>query len=348
MIVYIGNKLLKHGYTPTTADTLGPALGELYDVVTVSDKKNKVLRMLDMLMTIRRNRKEAKLVLIDTYSTSNFYFALACGWLSKRLGIPYIPILHGGDLPKRIEKSKKTADFLFSNSAFNVAPSGYLKSAFGEAGYDTVYIPNTIDIEKYPLRVRAKLSPRLLYVRAFSKVYNPQMAIRTLARLLKKFSDAELCMVGPDKDGTLAEVQALAKELGVEDRVVFTGKLPKAEWIALSKTYDVFINTTNFDNTPVSVIEAMALGMGVVSTDVGGIPFLLDDGENALLVGKNDDEKMAEAVEMLLRDTNKAAAMTAAARKKAETFAWDAVKTKWQALIATTSEAADQPGKESR
>ena len=85
--------------------------------------------------------------------------------------------------------------------------------------------------------------------------------------------DATLAMIGPDVDGSLTKVKDLARKKNLD--VNFTGKLSKPEWINYSKDFNVFINTTNFDNTPVSVIEAMALGLPVVSTNVGGMPFLI-------------------------------------------------------------------------
>ena len=71
--------------------------------------------------------------------------------------------------------------------------------------------------------------------------------------------------------------KALVKESGMQENVLFKGKMSKKEWIEISKNYHIFLNTTNVDNLPVSVIEAMALGMIIVSTNAGGVPFLIDD-----------------------------------------------------------------------
>ena len=60
--------------------------------------------------------------------------------------------------------------------------------------------------------------------------------------------------------------------------------MKKSSWINLSKDCDIFINTTNYDNMPISVIEAMALGLPIVSTNAGGLKYFHDDGEDALLV----------------------------------------------------------------
>ncbi len=170
-------------------------------------------------------------------------------------------------------------------------------------------------------------------MRAFDEIYNPEMAIRVLHLLLSEYPDARLCMVGPDKDGSMEHCKELARELGVADRVRFTGLLPKAEWLALSAEYDIFINTTNVDNTPVSVIEAMALGLPVVSTNVGGLPYLLEDGRDALLVPAADPEAMVQAVASLLCDSQRAVDMTKRARKKVEFFDVNVVVEQWKKLL---------------
>ena len=102
------------------------------------------------------------------------------------------------------------------------------------------------------------------------------------------------------------------------------------EW--LNKA-DIFLNTTNVDNTPVSVIEAMACGLCIVSTNVGGIPYLLEDGVDALLVPPEDTQAMANAVKRILSDRQLAAALSANARKKAGAFSWEKVLPMWEALF---------------
>jgi glycosyltransferase involved in cell wall biosynthesis len=101
-------------------------------------------------------------------------------------------------------------------------------------------------------------------------------------------------MVGPDKDGSLVKTKDRVKEVGLE--VVFTGKVTKPVWIKLSKDYTIFINTPHFDNMPISIINAMDLGLAVVPTNVGGIHFLLEHVTNALLVPDNGVEEMVAAL----------------------------------------------------
>ena len=334
MILYIGNKLSKHGNTPTSVETLGKLLAEDFEVISVSDKKNKIHRLLDMLFSIVKHRKNIDFILIDTYSTSNFYFALLSAALARSLNLKYIPILHGGNLPYRLLKNPKFSNFLFSNAYMNISPSMYLLEAFEKYRYNVQYIPNNIEVKNYIFTKRERLRPKLLYVRAFSELYNPMMALDVLQILLEKYPDSKLCMVGPDRDGTLDKTKKLCRKMGLDNKVIFTGKLTKKEWWRLSEEYDIFINTTNFDNTPVSVMEAMALGLPVITTNVGGIPYLIKDGIDGLLVEPNDVRAMSDKIEQLVSNQEDAFKIAQNARKKAETFDWENVKTKWFKLLA--------------
>lgn len=333
-LVYLGNRLNKHGFNKTTIETLGLHLEqEGFEVYYASNKKSFPFRMLDMMWSVVLYRKQVSYILIDTYSTKAFWYAFVCSLLARVLNIKYIPILHGGDLPNRLKNNPKLCQMVFANAYKNVAPSGYLKQAFESAGFtNVIHIPNSIEIDKYEFKTRAELTPKLLWVRAFASIYNPEMAVKVLQQLQEKYPSATLTMVGPDKDGSLQTTKAFAESVGVA--VNFTGQLAKEDWWKLAAQYDIFINTTHFDNTPISVMEAMALGLPVVSTNVGGIPYLLADKENALLVNDDDDKAMKEAICSLLEDQQKASDLTLNARHFIEQMDWNVVKEDWKMVLS--------------
>ena len=332
-LLYIGNKLSQHGVSVTSIETLGPLLeSEGHNVYYASSKRNTLLRMLDMLWKVVVLRNRIEIILIDTYSTSNFWYAFLVGFFAKALKLNYITMLRGGNLPKRLKNNPRLCKLLFKNAFKNVAPSHYLLHHFELSGfYNTVYIPNTIEIHNYPFKERKIISPHLLWVRSFAKIYNPTMAVEVFKNIKHKYPQATLCMIGPDKDGSLEQARALANSYGLD--VTFTGKLSKKEWIALSTDYSIFINTTHFDNTPVSVMEAMALGLPVVSTNVGGIPYLLDHNIDALLVKDSSIEQMVKAIDALCCNEILVHTLSKNARAKAESFDWSHVKKSWNDIL---------------
>ena len=333
-LLYIGNKLSCHGFTITTIESLGLLLeNEGYTVHYASSKRNKLVRLLDMLWTTLSRSSKTDYVIIDTYATQNFWYALLVSQLCRLLNLKYIPILHGGSLPERLRRDPKFCRLIFANAHINVAPSNYFYTIFTEAGYDnTVAIPNIIETRHYDYMPRTNLQPRLLWVRSMAQIYNPSMAIEVLAALKPDFPDAELCMVGPDKENLVEGLKAHARRLGVE--VEFTGRLSKSEWIERSRQFDIFINTTTLDNTPVSVIEAMALGLPVVSTNVAGLPYLLDDGKTAILVNNGNVPEMVAAIRRLISDPELVRDITNNAHSVVLGFDWQVVKRKWLQILS--------------
>ncbi|NJW54029.1 glycosyltransferase family 4 protein [Salinimicrobium oceani] len=332
-LLYIGNELRSRGGTPTSIDTLAPLLREEgFKVKTASAKKNKLPRLVDMLWLVYRKRKTTDFVLIDTYSTQNFWYAYAVARLCQKLNLKYLPILHGGELPTRLERSPGPSKKLFGNAFLNVAPSLYMKTVFQQAAYTNVrYIPNSINLEDYLYKERDQLRPKLFWVRSFVEIYNPMQALKVLEILLPDYPKAELCMVGPAKDESWKECIRYAKLHRLPVR--FPGRLSKREWVTMAEQFDIFLNTTNIDNTPVSVIEAMALGLPVVSTKVGGLPYLISADIDGVLVPPNDPERMAAAVKNLLQDPERALIRAQAARKKVEAFDWTRVKSLWHEIL---------------
>ena len=297
----------------------------------VSSQRNKVFRLLEMVWTVTFYKYN--FLFIDTFSTSNFNYALITSQIARFRNKAYIPILRGGNLPYRLDHNPKFSAQIFKHAMANVAPSGYLKHEFEKRGYQTVYIPNILDLKDFSFKHRATIKPKLLWVRAFAQLYNPQMAIKVLKQLQKNYPKAELCMVGPKKDESWEATHELVKTLGLESSVTFTGVLPRDEWLKLSKDYDIFINTTTIDNTPVSVMEAMAVGLPVVSTNVGGVPYLVNDGEDGLLVNSNDVNAMSQAITDLLNHPHKVENLTSDARQKVESFDWSVVRHQWLKLL---------------
>lgn len=332
-ILYIGNNLSVHGNTTTSIETLGAFLEqEGYTIYYSSSKKNQVLRMIAMVFATIKSATKIDFVLIDTYSTRNFWFAFVISQLCRVLNLKYINKLHGGNLPNRLVKNPFICDLIFKNAFKVVAPSAYLMDSFSKR-YSTnlIFIPNSIAITLYPFKERVVTIPKLLWVRSFSSIYNPKMAIEVLYELKKAHPNATLCMVGPDKEDLIQECEELAKKRKV--KVIFTGLLSNEDWILVSKEYTLFINTSHYDNTPVSLIEAMAVGLPIVSTNVGGIPYLIKDKENALLVNDDAVLEMVDAIKSLLNNPQLALKFSKSSRRIVEGFDWQIVKHHWFEIL---------------
>jgi glycosyltransferase involved in cell wall biosynthesis len=195
-------------------------------------------------------------------------------------------------------------------------------------------IPNPIDVEAYQFRPRRSAKPRLVWLRAFHRIYEPELAVTALAQLVREFPAVRLTMIGPDKgDGSLARTQRAAERCGLTRRIDFTGAASKSSLPALLDRGDIFLNTSRIDNTPVSVLEAMAGGLCIVSTSAGGMPFLLRHECDALLTACGRPAEMAAAVRRLLCEPTLAGQLSQNARRNVEPYDWSAVLPQWERLF---------------
>lgn len=278
-------------------------------------------------------RKEIKLVHIASYSTLAFYNSIYQAFLCRLFKKKYLVVVHGGNTPQRLKKSVWLSKYLYGNAFKIITPSRFLQTHLKEHGFEAMAIPNFIPLEKFPLKERRDLQPNILWVRTFHKIYNTKMAARVVKNLVSDYPEVKLLMVGREEDQELSEFKLLLKELDIEKNVIIAGQLKREEWVAQSVSYDVFISTTNIDNTPMSLIEAMALGLPVVSTNVGGVPYLVEDMKNGLLVPPNDDEAMAQVIKQLITTPDLVQELTANGRTLAEQCSWEVVRVAWKEVL---------------
>ena len=279
--------------------------------------------------------KKVSIIFLDVYSTKAFYYTFYFAFLSKLFSLKYIPVVHGGNIENRIKKSKWMTNFVFENSNTNIIPSIYIESIFKKYNFKTTYIPNCIDFSNYKFKLRKTIRPRIMWLRSFHEIYNPKMAIEVLKILNSNYNDVKLTMVGPDKDGSLKECLELSKKYKLNQKIEFVGYLRKIEWLELAKDHDIFINTSTIDNMPVSILEMMALGLPIISTNVGGIPFILESRKNSFLVASNDSKNMASRVEYLIKEPKIARKISLNALNSLKPFSADLVVSEWVKIIKT-------------
>lgn len=322
------------GWVATQGEILGDLLSrEGYDVRLTSGYVARSRRLADTLASLVAWRNQVDLVIHMVFSGPAFHVTDAASALCRTLGWPQIFVLHGGSLPEFAADNQQRVGRVLGRAAAVVSPSGFLSSIFSaEFGQPVTVIPNILEIDDYPFRLRTSAAPRLLWMRTFHEIYQPQLAIETLVELRRTHPQATLTMAGQDK-GLLPTLQAMVADLNLTDAVRFAGFLDKAGKDSEFANHDIYLNTNRVDNMPVSVLEAAAYGVPVVATAVGGIPFLLRDGETGLLVPDGDAPAMAAGVERLLTVPALTQRLSDNGRRLAEASAWPVVRAQWEALF---------------
>ena len=332
-VLYLGNKQFSFSRVKSMMETLEPFLSEISNLTTASDKKNQYFRMLDMLYHFFRYGIKSEKIIIDVYSTRAFIFAFILGALTNLFRKKYILILHGGNLPYRYQKNPRIVTWLFDRAHHIIAPSHYLALFFRKKGFNVQIIPNIIELKEYPNYERKHIRPRILALRGFGKPYNPLMTLRAINQFKKTYTNINLLMLGNEDEYYYKDVLQFIQENKLQTFVEIRPKMPKKDWIRLSRDFDIMVSNPVIDNTPVSLIEGMALGMCVVSTSVGGVPYLFTDKECGL-VDSNDHEALADKIAEILESPDYAKQLSKHGRIKAEEFDWEHIKPLWIDLLS--------------
>jgi glycosyltransferase involved in cell wall biosynthesis len=128
----------------------------------------------------------------------------------------------------------------------------------------------------------------------------------------------------------LDELQGLVGELGLAEAVAFSGRIDNARIGELYADADLVFNPSTADNMPISILEALASGVPVVTTSAGGIPDLVRDGSTAMIVPVGDHGAMAAAALRVLGDPALAWRLRSAGVREAARYAWPHVRTLWK------------------
>lgn len=207
-----------------------------------------------------------------------------------------------------------------------VVPSGYLVDVFAEYGFTAQSIFNFVNGEGYPFRERKPVRPVFLSNRNFASLYNVSCTLRAFALIQEKIPAAKIIVVGDgaEKD----QLHRLAEELNLKN-IEFRGPVLPEKMPAIYDQADIYLNSPNIDNMPNSIIEAFSCGLPVVSTNAGGIPYIVENEKTGLLVEVNDHEALARAAIRILESDKLAQDIIANARRECIKYSWANVRGQW-------------------
>lgn len=298
-----------------------------------------VLTQLCYWPLLLRELRRADVVHIFSASSSGFLLSTVPAMVVARLlGTPIVLNYHSGDAPAHLGQSRLARWMLRHLPAAIVVPSRFLREVFAGHGLQADVVANSIDVRRFAYRVREPLRPRLISTRNLEPLYNVSCTLRAFARIQETYPDATLTVIGSGSDE--AALRALADALRLPG-VRFVGRVSPDDMARHYEAADVYVQTPTIDNMPVSILEAFASGLPVVSTCVGGVPAMLTDGRHGLLAPNDDHEAVADRVLALLADPDRARTMAREARISCEPFEWPQVRDGW---LKVYRRAAVAPG----
>lgn len=268
---------------------------------------------------------------VHAYSASYWSFLLApmpAMVAARRMGKRIVLNYHSGEAADHLERWGALVHPMLKLADEIVVPSVYLQQVFMRYGYRTRVIRNIIDTAAFPFRARNPLRPRWLSIRNLQRHYRVDVVIRAFALFRQRCPEATLVVggYGPEE----ARLKALARSLGA-DGIKFVGRVEPARIPALFDAADVFVNAAEIDNQPVSILEAFAAGLPVVSTGTGDITTMLRGGNAGVLVPCGNPGALADAVERLIADPSRTTRLVRHAHDELRQYSWDAVSDGWHA-----------------
>lgn len=269
---------------------------------------------------------------VHVFSASYWSFLLAtmpAMVVARRLGKRVVLHYHSGEAEDHLARWGWLVHPWLRLADEIVVPSEYLRAVFARHGYHARVIPNIVDISHFHHRERTPLRPRLLSARNLEPYYRVDTTVEAFALLKSVYPDATLTIVGYGSEDM--RLRRLAASFAV-DGIRFVGRVQPEAMPAFYEAADIFVNASVVDNQPVSVLEAFAAGLPVVSTATGDLAAMVRDGETGLVVPPGDPVALANAVARLLEHPDCARLVVRQARQEVDTYTWPRVRNAWAAV----------------
>jgi glycosyltransferase involved in cell wall biosynthesis len=286
-----------------------------------------IFRLVPFLRRLWRLVGRAQLVHVMANSGFAWHLCAAPAvWTAFWRGIPVLVNYRGGEADEFLARASAWVLPTLRRAAVLAVPSRYLQDVFGKYGVASIILPNIIDLATFAPapKLGPAPSPHIIVARNLEPIYDIPTALRAFARIREQFPQARLSVAGSGPE--LGRLGALAGELGVAGSVNFTGPLDHRAMADLYRSAHLMLNPSRVDNMPNSILEALASGVPIVSTRVGGVPHLVRDGETALLVDAGDDTAMAAAALRVLGAPGVAERLVSAGLADVQQYGWPRVR----------------------
>lgn len=309
-----------------------------YNLIAKIKGVRALVRMIPYL--IKLWKLAGKVDVIHVFSNSGWSWQLYAApvlWIAWFRKTPVIVNYRGGEARSYFNKSIRWIRPSIVKAKVIIVPSTYLKQVFSDFGIESQVIPNIISLERFIPKDKKQngniRNPHLIITRNLESIYGIATAIKAVSLLRQTIPDIKLSIAGsgPQKD----ELQQLVKKENLENHVIFTGKLTPEDMAVLYQNADIMLNPTTVDNMPNSLLEAMASGVPVITTDVGGIPYIVENNKTALFTEVNNPDLMAVQIKRLLNDQQLYVELVKNGLQEVQQYTWTNVKKLWLGLYAS-------------
>ena len=255
-----------------------------------------------------------------------FLYASPAIHIAKFRRTPVIVNYRGGEAESFFKKYFTWVRWSLKFSDLVIVPSGFLRSVFKKWNYKAEVVPNIINLEKFTPANKEldSTKPVIIVPRNLEPIYDNIAALKAFRHFINEFPDAEMIVAGSGPE--LKMLQNFAESEGIDRKVNFTGKVDNEKRVELYQSADITLNPSLADNMPNSILESLASGVPVVTTDVGGIPYLVGNEVTSLFVKPGDYIGMSAAMKRLIKDKELRSKLISNGSELVKQFTWDNVK----------------------
>lgn len=324
-ILFVSNYRPSSGGISVQVEQLQKYLVKEGYIVDIFSTKASLMKRMGMASRLRKIVPDYDIVHIHCCSQIGFFPAVLGIHVAKKIGKRIILTYHGGGAEKFFSKHHRLVKRYLLQTETNIIPSPFLTGIFDKYGIPSIVIPNIIELDGSKFHKRNVLNPRFICIRSHDKVYNIPCVLKAFQLVQKQMPDACLYLLG---DGPQHEMlKRMVDDMGLKN-VMFTGRIANNKLYEYFDKSDIMLNAPLIDNMPVSLLEAMNTGLLVVSSNVGGIPYMVEDGKTGLLFESDNHESMAEKIMWALHNQDKALEIIDNARSEISTYTWDEIRSK--------------------
>lgn len=292
-------------------------------VVDIFNTKGSILYRLGLFQKLRNCGKSYDVFHVHCCSGWGFLPAVVGIRVGQRLGKRVVLTYHGGGAAGFFAKHKKLVTRYLRKTDVNIVLSGFLGQIFDTYQIPYTVIPNIIELDGSKFRKRETLRPRYISIRSLEPLYNIPCIIKAFAIVKQQHPDATLTIVGDGSERL--SLERMVQEMGLQN-VEFIGRVDNQDIYTYLDKSDILLSAPHIDNMPVSLLEGFNAGLLVISSKVGGVPYMIKDGENGLLF--EDDDYSALADKMLYSLSSKCLDLVLAAKHSLDNYSWETVKYK--------------------
>ena len=292
-------------------------------VADIFSTKGSFFWRLGLFWRLRKVATDYEVLHIHCCSGWGFLPAVVGVTVGRQLGKRVVLTYHGGGGERFFARHTSLVRHYLLRTDANIVLSGFLGRVFDQYQLPYSTIPNIIELDDTHYRQRDVLKPHFICTRAHEPLYNIPCILRAFKKALNELPESELTLVG---DGSQHEtLMAMAREMGLKN-VTFIGRVDNSDIYKYLDEADILLSAPTVDNMPVSLLEAMNAGLLVISSNVGGVPYMVEDGKTCYLFPSDDSDSLAHIMIQAVKQSAMSLSVIANAKHTVNTYRWENIR----------------------